>query len=131
MGKPRFDEKGFDRKTYAPFVLHDCRKTQWKDVRLTLDDWDYVTKLAGGESVDGYYLNGYGVEGLVKAAMVSAGLDPAADGVHGNSEGDTCNVHFTDLATAVAAATAAAKALANRKSLTAIVAKARELGFED
>lgn len=128
---PAFDARGFDRTTFAPFVLHDCRSTQWADVRLTCDDWAAVHAVAGGESPDGYYLNGYGLEGLVKAAMLGAGLDPEAEGVHGNSEGDTCNLHFKDLEAAVGAATAAAEMLASRAALAGAVAVARERGFED
>lgn len=131
MREPTFDSKGFDRSTFAPFVLHDCRATQWKDIRLTFDDWGLIHKLAGGESLDGYYLNGYGVEGLVKAAMSEAGIDPDADGIHCNSEGDTCNVHFTDLLTAAKAASAAASALTSREALAKMLTVAREKGFED
>lgn len=128
---PAFDARGYDRATFAPFVLHDCRSTQWADVRLTCDDWAAVHAAAGGESPDGYYLNGYGLEGLVKAAMLGAGLDPEAEGVHGNSEGDTCNLHFKDLEAAVRAAAAAAEMLASRAALARAVAVARERGFED
>ncbi len=126
-----FDAHGYDGATFAPFVLHDCRSTQWADVRLTCDDWAAVHAVAGGESPDGYYLNGYGLEGLVRAAMLGAGLDPEAEGVHGNSEGDTCNLHFKDLEVAVRAATAAARMLASRAALLDAVAVARERGFED
>src|SRR5262245_45245227 len=109
MGEPTFDEKGFDRTTFKPFALRDCRATQWKDVRLTFNDWDGIRAIAGGDSIDGYHLNGYGVEGLVKAAMVGVGLDVDDGGIQTNSEGDTCNIHFTDFALAVKAAAAAAE----------------------
>jgi len=131
MTEPTFDAKGFDRTTFAPFELHDCRSTQWNDVRLTFHDWDAVHALAGGESLEGYYLNGYGVEGLVKAAMLGAGVDPERDDIHGNSEGDTCNLHFQDLETAVKAAGAARAMMASKEALLAAVAVAREHGFED
>jgi hypothetical protein len=126
-----FDANGCDRTTFKPFVLEDCRGTEWKDVRLRFDDWAALHALAGGDSLDGYYLNGYGVEGLVKAAMVGAGMDPDDDGIDCDSEGDTCYLHFADLATATTAATAAVEIFANRKTLESAVAVAREHGFED
>lgn len=126
-----FDEKGYDRTTYAPFVLRDCRTTKWKDVRLMFDRWDHLQALAGGESLDGFYLNGYGVEGLVKAAMVDADIDVDDDGIHCNSEADTCNVHFKDFAVAVRAARAAAALFKTKATLVKAVACAREHGFED
>src|SRR4051812_14011954 len=129
MLQPTFDAEGYDRTTFSPFVLHDCRTTKWNDVRLAFDDWDLAAKLAGGDSLDGYYLNGYGMEGLVKAAMFSAGIDLENEAIDCNSEGDTCNVHFKTLATALKAAEAAAKMLASRDTLLAAVAVAREQGF--
>ena len=112
-------------------MLQDCRATEWKDVRLTFDQWDLVHQLAGGESLDDYYLNGYGVEGLAMAMMSSAGMDVESDTIHNNSEGDTCNIHFTQLETAVTAAAAAAGLMTRREKLAAAVALACELGFED
>jgi hypothetical protein len=131
MTTPSFDEKGYDRTTFAPFALQDSRATKWKDLRLTFDDWGAITELAGDESVDGYYLNGYGVEGLVKGAMVAAGIDVESDAIDWNSVGDTCNIHFKDYDTALSAAAAAHKMLASREALVAAVAAAREGGFED
>src|SRR5262245_36326515 len=85
MRQPNFDQKGYDRTTFAPFVLRDCRSTQWSDVRLTFSNWDFMAKLAGGDSLDGYHLNGYGVEGLVKAAMHAAGVNLDDEGIQYNS----------------------------------------------
>lgn len=65
------------------------------------------------------------------AAMSAAGIDVESDAIHDNSEGDTCNVHFKDLATAVTAAAAAAKLMTSREELAKAVVSARELGFED
>lgn len=126
-----FDAKGFDRTTYAPFVLHDCRHTQWKDVRLTFDNWEHIDELIGENELDGYYLNGYGVEGIVRAAMVDADIDVDDDRIHCNSEGDACNLHFKELALAEAAAIAAAAAFKTKKALAKAIACAREHGFED
>lgn len=128
----KFDAKGYDKHTYAPFVLQDCRALKWKDVRLTFDDWDHIKKLCGAESeLDGYYLNGYGVEGVVKGAMVDAGIDVDSDEIDCNSEGDTCNIHFKVLEVAVTAAKAAVAAFATKKALLAAIKCARQHGFED
>lgn len=129
--QPNFDAKGFDRSTFAPFKLHDCRATEWADVRLSFDDWGWLHELVGADSIDGYYLNGYGVEGLVRAALVGAGVDAESDDIEGNSEGDTCYMHFKSLAGAVTAATAAAAMMKTRDSIAAMVSVAREHGFED
>jgi hypothetical protein len=131
MSQASFDAEGWDRTTFAPFVLHDCRSSQWSDVRLSFSDWGFIKKLAGGDSLDGYYLNGYGVEGLVKAAMHTAGLDPNDEAIDWNSEGDTCHIHFKSFDTALKAAAAAAKMVATRADVLAAVAVAREHGFED
>jgi hypothetical protein len=131
MKTPRFSADGFDRSTFAPFELQDCRTTEWADVRLTFDAWDALHALAGGESLDDYYLNGYGVEGLVKGAMVDAGIDLDDERIHENSEGGACNLHFTDLDLAIRAAEAAAAMMTSVEHLRAAVTRARAHGFED
>lgn len=131
MSAPSFDAKGQDRTTFAPFKLQNCLATEWADVRLSFDDWGFLHGLMGTDTVDGYYLNGYGVEGLVRAALLAAGGDPDGDEMHGNSEGDTCYLHFTSLESAVAAATAAAAMMKSRERVAELIKIAREHGFED
>lgn len=99
--KPNFDSEGHDRTTFAPFALHDCRDTEWKDVRLEFSDWDWIHEFCGGDSIGDYYLNGPGVEGLVMATRLLNGLDPESDTMNLNSEGDTCYIHFSDFDDAV------------------------------
>ncbi len=99
-------------------------------MRLSFDDWALLHGLAGGDAIDGYYLNGYGVQGLILAVMQRDGLD-TEEGVHGNSEADTCHLHFTELTTAERAAAAAVAMLETRDSLREAVVLARELGLED
>ena len=101
MTTPNFDSKGIDEVTFAPFTLTDARASKWKDVRLSFHDWDWFTAAYGSDTVEDYYFNGYGVEGLVKAARLAAGAEPYAEGIDYNSEGDACFVHFADLAEAV------------------------------
>ena len=86
---PQFDSQGIDATTYAPFILHNALYTEWKDVRLEFSDWGWIGSRFG-ESPNRYYLNGYGIEGLVKAARHSRGLEVEPADMHYNSEGNTC-----------------------------------------
>jgi hypothetical protein len=131
MKRPEFDEKGQDSKTYSPFRLYNCLDTQYRDVRLAFYDWGWLHDRYGADTIDGYYMNGYGVEGLVKAALFAAGIDPDSEGVHCNSEGDTCNIHFKDLNMAVRTAELASAMIADREKLGETIRIAREQGFED
>lgn len=92
---------GRDSTTFSPFVLIDCRDTEFSDVRLEFSDHDWTQANIGDDSIGGCYLNGYGIQGLVIAARVKAGLEPIPDGMEPNSEGDTCYIHFNDLDSAV------------------------------
>jgi hypothetical protein len=128
---PTFDSQGIDRDTFAPLVLINELDTEWQDVRLSFDDWDGLHALCGGDSLDDYYLNGYGVQGLVMACRLAAGLEPEADGIHYNSEGDTCFVHFASLDDAVETASLVAAMLQSRAAIAAMVQVARDHDFED
>ena len=61
-------------------MLTDARESECQDVRLCFHDWDWFRDTYGSESVEDYYFNGYGVEGLVKAARVAAGVEAEEDG---------------------------------------------------
>jgi hypothetical protein len=126
---PKFDSEGCDRTTFAPFVLHDCRETEWKDVRLEFSDWDWLHDFCGGDRIDDYYLNGPGVEGLVMAARLLNGLEPVAGTMDPNSEGDACYLHFNDLDEALRTATLSAATLKDKALLRQAVATAQENGF--
>jgi hypothetical protein len=129
--EPVFDSQGIDRDTFAPVVLINQLHSEWQDVRLSFDAWDRLHELCGGDSLDGYELNGYGVQGLVMACRLAAGLDAESDGIHYNSEGDTCFIHFASLDDAAETARLAAAMLQSRTEIAAMVAVAREHGFED
>ena len=131
MKKPQFDEHGCDATTFAPFELEDCLNTEWKDVRLAFCDWQWFQDNYNSDTVDNYYMNGYGVEGLVKACRFSAGLEVEPDSIHYNSEGDTCYIHFTDLSDAVATANLSSTMINSIDNLTKGIQVAREHGFED
>jgi hypothetical protein len=131
MTDPQFDSSGIDRTTFAPMALIDQRDSEWKDVRLSFDAWGWLHELCGGDSVDGYYLNGQGVQGLVMACRLHAGLDVEAEGIVYNSEGDTCFIHFSNLEDAVQTARLAADMLRDRAQIAEMVEVARENGLED
>ncbi len=90
---PNFDENGNDLSTFAPFILRNALDTEWADVRLEFSNWKWLHDRYG-DTFDDYYLNGYGVEGLVKAIRFMNGLDPDASDVDYNSEGDACYIHL-------------------------------------
>ena len=134
MLEPRFGSDGIDRVTFAPVELIDQRHSEWKDVRLCFDAWAYLRAVCGSDSeghtyLNGFYLNGYGVEGLIKACRFRAGLDPDAEGIHYNSEGDTCFIHFSKLEDAVRTAQLASRMLRDRRKIAAMIEVARAHGF--
>jgi len=130
MATPTFVE-GRDKTTFAPFELIDCRDTEWSDVRLSFSDWSWLHETHGTDTIDDWYLNGYGVQGLVLAARVAAGLNAFPEGLEPNSEGDTCFIHFEDLDLAVETAQLGQAMIGDRDKVTALVAVARENDLED
>lgn len=128
--EPKFELDGRDRTTFSPFILEDARDSEWEDVRLEFSDWPWLKALCGGDDIDGYYLNGYGVQGLVLATRLLHGLVPAVETMHLNSEGGTCYIHFTEFDEAVRTATLCAAMIRDKKLLrqAAAVAKEKRLG---
>jgi hypothetical protein len=131
MKAPHFDQAGHDVTTYAPFELHNALDTKWKDVRLSFDDWNWLHSAYGIDTIDDYYLNGYGIEGLVKATLFAQGLNPDDEAIDYNSEGDTCYIHFKNLEQAARTAELAAAMIGDRHTLAQMIKVAREQGFED
>jgi hypothetical protein len=122
---------GRDHTTFAPFVLIDSRDTEWNDVRLEFSDHAWTAKHVGGEYIGDCYLNGYGIQGLVFAARIAAGLDPIPSGVEPDSEGDTCYIHFAELQTAIETATLAQEMIANPSKREQCAKIAVEEGLDD
>ena len=131
MKAPHFDQAGHDATTYAPFKLYNALDTQWQDVRLSFDDWSWLQSTYGTDTVDDYYLNGYGIEGLVKASLFAHDLNPDDEAIEYDSEGDTCYIHFKALEQAARAAELAVAMIADRRRLEEMIKVAREQGFED
>ena len=100
-------------------------------MRLSFSDWTWLRERHGGDEIDGYYLNGYGVEGLVKALLSQNGIGPDDPNVHFNSEGDTCYIHFKKSEHALRAAELAARMIDDRRAIVDAIAIARERGFEE
>ncbi len=131
MKSPSFDDKGFDEKTYFPFKLQNCLATEWSDVRLFFENWSWLHEKHGGDEIDDYYLNGYGVEGLVKAVLFNAKFDIENEEIEFNSEGSTCYIHFKKLEMAVSAAELASSMISDTKATKKMIAVAIEEGFDD
>jgi hypothetical protein len=131
MTNPQFDKKGIDKDTFAPVKLVNQLDSKWKDVRLSFDAWDWLHGMCGGDTVEGYYLNGYGVQGLVMACRLHAGLSPEAEGIHYDSEGDTCFIHFSRMEDAIETARLASEMFKDRSKVVAMIAVARANGLED
>ena len=120
-----------DDKTCAPFVLHDWRESESKDVRLEFNNWDLLQAKVGDDRIGDYYLNGPGVQGLVIGARILAGLDPMPAGMMPNSEGDTCYIHFGDMDTAIETARLAQAMIGDRTKIEACAQVAADEGFDD
>lgn len=131
MSTPLFDERGRDAHTYAPFRLENCLDTEWKDVRLVFDDWGWFQDAYGEDTIDGYYFNGYGVEGLIRALLFANGMDPEDPGIEYDSEGDSCYVHFNSMELALRVAELARAMIEDREALVRMIDVARTEGFED
>ncbi len=131
MATPTFDDQGLDAQTFAPFTLYNCLTTEWKDVRLSFSDWRWIKAKYKSDTIDDYYMNGYGVEGLVKAALFAADLDPDDEEIDYNSEGDACYIHFKTIESAVRAAELSVAMIKDKKKLTEMIEIARDQGFED
>lgn len=136
MKTPQFDSRGRDDQTFKPFVLINALDTEWSNVRLKFFDWSWFDENYGEDYKDGYYrgdyyLNGYGVECLVKATLFSNGLDPDMDAIEYDSEAETCYIYFKDMDKAVQVAELCAQMLADPLLLRSASEVALEQGFDD
>ncbi len=109
----------------APFVIDDLGDI----IRVSFFDWEWLVEHYGSNEIDGYYMNGPGVEGLVRAVMFAN--DIAQDDAEGDSEGDACLLNFTEMALAIRVAELAAAMIKDRVQLAKTIELAREQGFED
>ena len=132
MANVQFDAEGRDSKTYAPFKIS---KGASDDYIVQFHDWEWLFATYESDvvdaSIDGYYMNGPNVEGLVKAAILSAGQDPENPGIFYNSEGDACYIQFRDLDEAVRVAGLAANMIKDRGTLLAMIRVSQDQGFDD
>ena len=110
---------------YAPFTINAIGDT----VRLSFFDWEWLEKKHGSIEIDGYYMNGPGVEGLVRAVMFAN--DIPTDEIEGDSEGDACLLYFTQADLATRVAHLAAAVIKDRAQLAKTIEIARDQGFED
>lgn len=135
MLEPQFDSEGADRTTFSPFELFDGRNFEEGTSLLRFHAWGHFQTMFGDEldhnSVDEFYFNGYGVESLVKACRLDAGLDVEAEGIEYDSEGSACYIYFSKLEDAVATARLVSEMMQDRAKIRAIVQIAKKEGFDD
>ena len=131
MKQPTFDSDGVDESTFFPFTLENMMDSEWKCVLLSFGEWDWFTEKHGSDTINDYYMNGYGVEGLVKAARHSAGLEAEPDSIDFDSEGDFCRIEFSDMNDAVETANLTSTMISDATALSKAIVVARENGFED
>jgi len=104
----------------APFTINDMGD----NVRLSFFDWSWLEKQHGSIEIDGYYMNGPGVEGLVQAVMFANKIE--RDDIEGDSEGDACLLYFPNLALATRVGELAAAMMKDRAQLAKTIVIARE-----
>lgn len=110
----------------APFKIDEIAG---RGVRLSFFDWSWLEKQHGSIEIDGYYMNGPGVEGLVQAVMFTNKIE--SDDIEGDSEGDACLLYFPNVALATRVGELAAAMIKDRAQLAKTITIAREEGFED
>lgn len=130
MKTPSFDSENFDRTTFAPIELYNGLDRDEEDVQLKFSDWAWLQGKYG-ESVNDYYLNGYGIEGVAMAARLNAGLDPDDNAIDYDSEADACYIYFDNLEDAIETAQLLYETLHDRTKLVAMIAIAEENEFGD
>lgn len=115
----------------TPFKITDLSTDEESCHRLLFADWDWLHAHVGSDSVDGYSLNGSGVEGLVRAAMLDAGIPFSGEDIEYNSEGDACCIEFENPQDASAVKELARRMFDDSVRLRTLAAIARREGFGD
>lgn len=115
---------------FHPFKLVDSRETEWADVRISFDDWDWLKEKYGDE-FDDYSFNGYGIQGLVFAARVLKGLPAASDTMDPNSETSTCYIHFKTYEEAIETIKIAFEMINSKRLILKSIKVARNEGFDE
>jgi hypothetical protein len=124
--KPKQTAAAKPAGSVAPFTIDDIAD---RGVRLSFFDWGWLEKQHGSIEIDGYYMNGPGVEGLVQAVMFANKIE--SDDIEGDSEGDACLLYFPNVALATRVGQLAAAMIKDRAQLAKTIEIARAEGFED
>jgi len=119
-----------EESKFHPFELIDNRESQWSDVRVSFNNWDWL-KETHGDEINGYYLNGYGVQSLVLAARLLKGLPAYSDTMEPNSEGDTCYLIFGSYDEAVETIQIASEMINDKNLILKAIDSARENELEE
>ncbi len=120
-----------DPTTFFPFILIDNRDSKWSDVRLSFSNWEWFKKKYGTDTINDYYFNGYGIQGLILASRIATGLEPFKEGIDPNSEGDTCYFIFQELSDATETAQLACQMINNLDLIKKMIKIARENDLEE
>ena len=120
-----------DTTTYFPFELIDNRESEWSDTRISFNNWDWFKETHKCDSIDDYYINGYGIQGLVLAARLASGLPAYSDSMDPNSEGNTCFLIFEDHAEALETAKLASAMITDKDKMRELVIIANDNGFSE
>jgi hypothetical protein len=116
-----FDDSGRDALSYAPVTLFDAGDGEGQ-IHMMLPETGYTAALGG----TGYPLNGHGIQGLIQAARLLAGLQVEPEGISYETEYDNCFVLFDDVADADTTAALLASALRDPERLRHLAAAAVE-----
>ncbi len=119
-----------EQSKFYPFELIDNRESEWSDVRISFSNWDWLKEKYGNE-IEGYYLNGYGIQGLVLAARILKGLPAYSATMEPMSEGDTCFILFGDYSEAIETVTIASEMINDKSLIMQSITVARDNGFEE
>ncbi len=119
-----------DASEFQPFELVDGRDTRWADVRISFDDWEWLRK-EYGDDINGYSLNGYGVQGLVLATRIINGLPAYTESMDPNSEINTCYIHFKKYDEAIETIKLASEMINDKRLIIEAIEVAQKEGFDE
>ena len=120
-----------DSATFFPFILRNAFGPEGEDYRLVFADWEWLHQKFGSDTISGLYLNGTGLEALIKASRLENHLPLAEDRINYNSEGDTCYIQFSRFEDACATARIAREVLQDRILLEAAIRRIKAENLDE
>lgn len=128
---PNFENQR-DSRTFAPFQLSkgEC-STGAEYFTLMFSDFRWLENNLDLSTIGSYDLNGYGVQGLIKAARLHAGLASSKDSITYDSEAGACFIYFNSIEDACVTAELAQSTFLHDEALRLLVAFANQHGLQD